>query len=322
MWRESIMYQSMKLDPEIAKGITLFPALDLRDVNAARAIRARMREAANIPRLTDDRITEVEKIIPGSNSESTIPIRIYAPKKREGLLPGLVFFHGGGFVMGDLESTHPRCLRLSSDGGAIVISVDYRLAPEHPFPAGIEDCYTALQWTADHARTIGVDPQQLAVGGVSAGGCLAAGVALMARDREGPTIGFQLLIYPVLDDRLSTASMHNGTKYPIWNSQNCRDMWHHYLGTQQKVVSPYAAPARAQSLSGLPSTYIAVAEYDPLRDEALQYAMSLLQSGVSVELHQYAGTVHGFDGLLPSNVSEQAADELVTVFRRFVNTYT
>ena len=316
------MDQSMKLDPEIVKGITLFPALDLRDVSAARAIRARMRDTTTIPRLTDDRIIEVEKIIPGPDSESTIPIRIYTPKEREGLLPGLVFFHGGGFVMGDLESTHPRCLRLSSEGGAIVVSVDYRLAPEHPFPAGIKDCFTALQWTAEHAGAIGIAPHQLAVGGVSAGGCLAAGVALMARDREGPSIGFQLLIYPVLDDRLSTTSMRNGVEYPIWNSRNCRDMWHHYLGDSQEVVSPYAAPARAQTLSKLPPAYIAIAEYDPLRDEALQYAVRLLQSGVPVELHQYAGTVHGFDGLLPSRVSLQATDELVAVFRRFVSTYT
>jgi acetyl esterase len=316
------MHRAMKLDPEIAKGLTLFPALDLRDVNAARAIQARMRETANIPRPTDDRITEVEKIISRPDSESNITIRIYTPKERKGLLPSLVFYHGGGFVMGDLESTHPRCLRLSSDGGAIVVSVDYRLAPEHPFPAGIEDCYTALQWTADHAGAIGADPQQLAVGGVSAGGCLAAGVALMARDREGPSIGFQLLIYPVLDDRLQTSSMRNGADYPIWNSRNCRDMWHHYLGAPQKVVSPYAAPARAKSLSRLPPAYIATAEYDPLRDEAIQYALRLLQAGVPVELHQYAGTVHGFDGLLPSTVSKQAADELVTVFRRFVSTYS
>jgi acetyl esterase/lipase len=316
------MHRAMKLDPEIAEGVTLFPALNLRDVHAARSIRALMREAANIPRPTDDRITELEERIPGPDSESTIPIRIYTPKEREGLLPGLVFFHGGGFVMGDLDSTHPRCLRLSSDGEAIVVSVDYRLAPEHPFPAGIEDCYAALQWTADHASSIGVDPQKIAVGGVSAGGCLAAGVALMARDRKGPTIGFQLLIYPVLDDRLSTSSMRNGADYPIWNSRNCSDMWHHYLGGSHEVISPYAAPARAKSLSKLPPAYIAIAEYDPLRDEALQYAMRLLQSGVPVELHQYAGTVHGFDGLLPSQVSEQAADELVTVFRRFINTYT
>lgn len=315
------MHRALKLDPEIAKGVTLFPALDLRDVNAARAIRAQMREGANIPRPTDDRITEVEKIIPGSDSESTILIRIYTPKERERLLPGLVFFHGGGFVMGDLESTHPRCLRLAS-GGAVVVSVDYRLAPEHPFPAGIEDCYTALQWTADHAGAIGVDPKQLAVGGVSAGGCLAAGVALMARDREGPAIGFQLLIYPVLDDRLQTPSMRKGAQFPIWNSRNCKDMWHHYLEAQRNAVSPYAAPARAKSLSRLPPAYIAIAEYDPLRDEALQYAMRLLQSGVPVELHQYAGTVHGFDGLLPSNVSVQAADELVAVFRRFISMYT
>jgi acetyl esterase/lipase len=316
------MDRALKLDPEIAQGIALFPALDLRDVTAARAIRARMREAANIPRPTDDRIVEVEKNIAGPNSESTIPIRIYTPKTRKDLLPGLVFFHGGGFVMGDLESSHPRCLRLSSDGGTVVVSVDYRLAPEHPFPAGINDCFSALQWTADHARANGINPKQLAVGGVSAGGGLAAGVALMARDRDGPPIRFQLLIYPVLDDRLQTSSMRNGAEYPIWNSRNCKDMWYHYLGASHEVVSPYAAPARAQSLARLPPAYIAIAEYDPLRDEALQYAVRLLQSGVPVELHQYAGTVHGFDGLLPSNVSVQAADELVAVFRRFVSTYT
>lgn len=316
------MHNTMKLDPEIANGVTLFPALDLSDVNAARTIRARMREDANISRPTDDRVIEVEKTIFGTKDASNIPIRIYTPKETDGLAPGLVVFHGGGFVMGDLESAHPRCLRLSGDGGAIVVSVDYRLAPEHPFPAGIEDCYTALQWTANNALAIGVDPKKLAVGGVSAGGCLAAGVTLIARDQMGPPIAFQILIYPVLDDRLQTSSIHNGTELPIWNSQNCRDMWHHYLGAHRGVVSPYAAPARAKSLSRLPPAYIAIAEYDPLRDEAMHYAMRLLQSDVPVELHQYAGTVHGFDGLLPSNVSEQAGDELVAVFRRFARMYT
>jgi acetyl esterase/lipase len=316
------MHQTMKLDPEIAEGVTLFPALDLSDVNAARAIRARMREDARIPRPTDDRVFEFEKTISGARDAPNIPIRIYTPKETDGLAPGLVLFHGGGFVMGNLESAHPRCLRLSGNGGAIVVSVDYRLAPEHPFPAGIEDCYTALQWTANNALTIGVDPKKLAVGGVSAGGCLAAGVSLMARDQKGPLITFQMLIYPVLDDRLETPSRRNGAELPIWNAQNCRDMWHYYLGAHRGVISPYAAPARAKSLSRLPPAYIAIAEYDPLRDEAMHYAMRLLQSGVPVELHQYAGTVHGFDGLLPSNVSEQARDELVAVFRRFAKMYT
>lgn len=316
------MLQAMRLDPEIAEGVTLFPPLDLSDVEEARAIRAQMREETNIPRPIDDRVNEIEKLIPGTGDTHNIPIRIYIPKAMNESTPSIVIFHGGGFVMGDIESTHPRCLRLSGDGGAIVVSVEYRLAPEHPFPAGIEDCYTAMQWTANHASAIGIDPKKLAVGGVSAGGCLAAGVALMARDRGGPSIAFQMLIYPVLDDRLETLSMRNGAKLPILNSQNCRDMWRHYLGVHRGDVSSYAAPARAQSLHRLPPAYVSIAEYDPLRDEGIYYAVRLIESGVSVELHQYAGTVHGFDGLLPSKVSEQAGDELVAVFRRFVSTYT
>jgi acetyl esterase/lipase len=236
-------------------------------------------------------------------------IRVYTPlTETGGPKPAVVFFHGGAFILGDLESEHPRCLRYAADAGCVVVSADYRLAPEHPFPTGVEDCYSALTWAAGHAAVLNIDPSRVAVAGSSAGGALAAAVALMARDRGGPKLALQMLIYPVLDDSMKTQSMEDFADTPIWDNRNNLAMWNQYL-TDRVNVSSYAAPARAASLEGLPAAYILSAEFDPLRDEAIQYGLRLLQSGVSVELHQVAGAYHGFD--------QQVADAAIS--RRVLN---
>jgi len=170
----------------------------------------------------------------------------------------------------------------------VVVNVDYRLAPEHPYPAGLEDCYTGLTYLAG---LDGVDPTRLAVHGQSAGGGLAAATALLARDRGGPSLCFQALGIPELDDRLETPSMTAFTDTPMWARPQAEKSWEYYLGGQE--ADQYAAPARAEDLSGLPPTYLATCELDPLRDEGLTYAMRLLAAGVPVELHNYAGAFHG-----------------------------
>jgi acetyl esterase/lipase len=227
--------------------------------------------------------------------------------------------HGGGFVLGDADSDKDLPALLSAETGAVVVSVDYRLAPENPYPAPIEDCYAALVWVAGNAAELEIDPDHIGIGGVSAGGGLAAGVALLARDRGGPALCFQLLDIPEIDDRLQTSSMQQFVDTPLWNLPNAIESWRHYLGPQVAggEVSPYAAPARAADLRGLPPAFISACEFDPLRDEGIAYAQQLVQHGVATELHLYPGTFHGSGGLVPTaQVSRRMRSDLIDATRR------
>jgi acetyl esterase/lipase len=225
-----------------------------------------------------------------------------------------VYFHGGGWIAGDLDSEHVRCVRFAAQSGCVVVSVAYRLAPEHRFPAPVDDCYAALSWTAGNADDLDLDARRIGVGGVSAGGNLAAAVTLMARDRGGPSTAFQLLAFPVLDDRMRTPSMtFVGT--PLVDGQAIARTWSFYLGDDRSDVSPYAAPARAEDLRGLPPTFLATAEFDPLRDEGIEYGLRLLAADVTVELHNFAGTFHAFD-TFATEVSTRAANEQTGWLRR------
>ncbi len=306
-------------DPTVEKLASMFPRFDVSDAFATRVVLNEFlgaMAAKGVERPTDDRIEEIERTIPGPDGAPEVPIHIYMPKARTEAGSGFVDFHGGGFILGDLETAHPRCLIMAAEGGAVSVGVDYRLAPENPFPAGVEDCYAALQWVVGHTEELKLDPAKIAIGGSSAGGNLTAAVALMARDRGGPDVAFQMLICPVIDDRCKTPSMKDGTGLYIWDYQNSLDMWNHYIGENRSNVSPYAAPARAEDLSGLPPSYMMTCEHDPLRDEAIIYAMRLMAAGVPVELHNYPGTVHGFDFLTPSDISTRAVNEGVEAFRR------
>ncbi len=306
-------------DPAVEKGAALIPRFDISDVAGTRAVLEEFFEtlaAQGVERPTDDRVEEIEREIPGPDGAPDVPIRIYMPKERTEAGPGFVNFHGGGFIFGDLETEHPRCLTMAAEGGAVSVGVDYRLAPENPFPAAVEDCYSALRWVSENADELKIDPARIAIGGGSAGGNLSAAVALMARDRGGPEVAFQMLIYPAVDDRCDAPSMIAGADLYIWTYQNTLDCWNHYIGEDRTDVSPYAAPARADDLSGLPPAYVMTCEHDPLRDEAILYAMRLMEAGVPVELHNYPGTVHGFDFLTPSDISTLAVGEGVEAFKR------
>jgi acetyl esterase len=265
----------------------------------------------------DDRVAVEDRVIPGLGADHEPTVRVYTPTQAEKPAPAVVYFHGGAFMLGDLNIEQLRCLRLAADGGCVVVSVDYRLAPEHPYPAGVEDCYAGLLWTAAHADDLGVDASRIAVAGSSAGGALAAAVALMARDSKGPALAFQMLIYPVIDDRMATVSMRTGEATPLFRRADAEVMWRCYLGDDPGNVSPYAAPGRSKDLSGLPPAYVMVAEHDPLRDEGIEYAVALLHAGVPTELHCLAGVCHGFDLIVPhSAVGRRALDEQVDAMRR------
>ncbi|GHH00567.1 hypothetical protein Srubr_24650 [Streptomyces rubradiris] len=199
--------------------------------------------------------------------------------------------------MGSLETEHSQCVWFASRANVVVVSVEYRLASENPFPAGPEDCYAALRWLADHSDELGVDPARLGVAGCSAGGALAASVALMARDRKGPGLALQLLTCPVIDDRMDTPSARSFHGTPVWSTPQSESMWRHCLGEgrERRETSPYAAPNRADDLSGLPAARIVTAQYDPLRDEGIRYGLRLMEADVPVTLHQWAGAFPIFD---------------------------
>ena len=205
---------------------------------------------------------------------------------------------------------------MAKETKAVVIAVDYCLAPEHPFPAAITDCYAVYLWAMAEADELGIDVSRIAVAGASAGGALAAAVALMSRDRGVRVPAFQLLLYPVTDDRMITPSMVRFVDIQGWNRRNSERMWAHYLGERiGGEVSPYAAPARACDLRGLPPAYVMTVDYDALRDEGIHYAQSLIEAGVSVELHHYPETFHGFDTVAASEVARCARREHYKVLR-------
>ncbi|MEV4225198.1 alpha/beta hydrolase [Nonomuraea sp. NPDC049725] len=294
------------MDPELEAFIPLIPDADLTDPAAERETLAAL--AASVPP-PDTSEMEIEDLAVPADPD--VPVRIYRPRHAEG---AVLWMHGGGWVMGSVDTEHPWAARLADASGAVVISVGYRLAPENPFPAALDDVYAVLKWTAEHAAELGVDPDRIAVGGHSAGGGLAAGVALRSRDEQGPPIRFQLLNQPGLDDRQQTWSQRNFTDTPWMNRDKVAIAWRHYLGSAP--ATPYAAPARADDLSGLPPAYIASAELCPNRDENIEYASRLLQAGVSVELHQWAGTFHGSQAIVSAEVSQRQIAELGDALRR------
>ncbi len=245
-----------------------------------------------------------------------IPLRVYRPSERTDL-PVLVYLHGGGWVICSLETHDVSCRQLANGADCVVVSVDYRLAPEHRFPAAPEDCYAALRWTARNAASLGGDPRRLAIGGDSAGGNLTAAVSLMARDRKGPQLCHQLLIYPVTDHAFDTDSYRENADAPILTREMMQGFWGHYLARDEDGLHPYASPLRAEDLSGLPPAHLITAEYDPLRDEGEAYARRLAVAGVPVVQRRYDGMIHGFFGFGDFiDLAREAVDDVARELRR------
>ncbi|WP_173426443.1 alpha/beta hydrolase [Amycolatopsis orientalis] len=293
------------MDPELEAFIPFLPPSDLTDPVADRKTYSELAGARPAPDTTGMEIED--RTVP---ADPDVPVRIYRPLQAQG---AIIWSHGGGHVMGDLDTEHPLAIRIADGAGAVVISVDYRRAPEHRYPAALDDVYAVLTWAAENAAELGIDPERIAVGGHSAGANLAAAVALRARDEQGPAIRFQVLNEPGLDDRLETWSARNFTETPWLYRDKVARSWAYYLGSTP--ATQYAAPARATDLSGLPPAYIASAEFDPNRDESIAYALRLLQAGVSVELHQWPGTFHG-SGAIPADVSQRQFAEITAAVRR------
>ncbi len=242
-------------------------------------------------------------------------IRIYQPVGVEGPKPGLYFIHGGGMVLGNLDTDHLTAVMLCEALGAVVVSVDYRLAPEHPYPAGPDDCFAGLAWMAENADDIGLDPARLALFGGSAGGGLALATALRARDEGGPALSFVMAPYPMIDDRNETASSQAITDIGIWDRAGNIEAWGWYLGGQP--ADHYAAPARAGDLAGLPATFIDVGDQDMFLDEDVEFAGRLEHAGVPVELHVYPGAYHASEVFAPTaNLSQQIWSNRLAALQR------
>jgi acetyl esterase/lipase len=299
-----------KLDPELAGVLRAMPAEELMNWQDIPATRMRVTQmltqlTADVPDSPD--VLKTDQAVPGPAAAPDIPVRVYRPVRAAAALPCLFWVHGGGYVLGSIEMEDRHMQHAVEVADCVVVSVEYRLAPEHPFPAPVEDCYAALKWTFEHAEALGVDPRRIAVGGGSAGGGLAAGLVLLARDRGEVPVAFQLLIYPMLDDRNVTPSSQAITDPRVWNRESNLHGWRAYLGSEpgSDGVSPYAAAARARDLAGLPPAYVAVGTQDLFVDEDIEYAQRMIDAGVPVELHVYPGAFHGSELFAPAAAISQ-----------------
>ena len=286
----------MPLDPQAKAFLEQFPSAPAfpGEGESLDEIRAQTTRLEGPP----EPIARVEdRLIPGPDAGVEIPVRIYWPigyAHDKSAKAALVFFHGGGWVLGNLDAYDHLCHALANAGDCVVVSVDYRLAPEHRFPAAAEDSYAATVWTAQHADELGIDSRRIAVGGDSAGGNLAAVVSLMDRDRGTSLVAYQVLIYPITDRNFELPSYReNGDGYFL-TTERMVWFWNRYLNDDGEAANPYAAPLQAESLEGLPPAYLMTAEFDPLRSEGDAYADRLDSAGVAVEKELYDGQIHGF----------------------------
>jgi acetyl esterase/lipase len=301
------------IDPELGAVLMSLGDSMVQSVTAEMIPQLQAGRAAT--RLTDDDLRRdgaiefEERTVPGPPGAPDISVLICRPAGLTTPAPGVYHIHGGGMMFGDNRSVMPIMLDWIEQLGVIVVSVDYRLAPEHPHPAPVDDCYAGLLWTAAHAAELGFDPCRLLIAGASAGGGLAAAVALMARDRGGPALIGQMLGCPMLDDRNQTPSSYELDGDAVWDRTSNLTGWRALLGAAQggPDVSPYAAPARAADLSGLPPAYLDVGSVETFRDETIDYAARIWRAGGDAELHVWPGGFHGFELMAPEAALSVAA---------------
>lgn len=305
------------VDPELLPMLDVLPSVAFTSANL-QALRAMMAEMAGPTLGPDLAVGVVEERIGGGEGSIDIRVLIYKPKQRHSKSPALLHMHGGGFVVGAPEMSDARNRLLSAATGCVIVSVDYRLAPETPHPGPVEDCYAALKWLHRNAASLGVDQSRIAIGGESAGGGLAAALALLARDRNEVPVAFQLLVYPMLDDRTATKSPPPVVGKHVWTHNDNFFGWSALLGQPPggPGVSAYAAAARAQSLAGLPPTFISVGSLDLFAEENLEYARRLTGEGVPVEMHLYPGAFHRFDLMASAKVSRMFERDYQDALRR------
>lgn len=301
----------MPLDPQAKAVLDQLEAMNAPPLGTLSPEETRATSAARrMPGVEPEPVHHVEdRTVPGPAGE--IPVRVYRPSDDDGL-PLLVYFHGGGWVIGDLESEDARCRSLANQAQCVVVSVAYRLAPEHPFPAAVDDAYAATKWAAEHPDEFGVDASRVAIAGCSAGANLAAVVAQWARDRGGPALVHQTLVYPVTDHAMDTPSYSENAEGYLLTRHSMEWFWGHYLSGGDGA-DPAASPLRAESLSGLPPALVITAEFDPLRDEGEAYARRMRDAGVDVTCTRYDGQIHAFFNF--AEVIDQGAEAVAEVAR-------
>jgi acetyl esterase/lipase len=290
------------VDPEFVEVLAHFPTLQFEDPAAQRRAFQLAANSAEQSGVRSDVQLELGRTV-RSGDGWEVPLRAYLPSELHTDAGTLVWIHGGGYVVGSADEDDRLCAYLAAEAGIAVVSVDYRLAPEHPYPAGFEDCYavvTALGTTdGRNAAFADFGRGPLLVGGASAGAGLAAAVALRLRDEDLGIVAGQLLLCPFLDSTLSTPSITELADSPVFNAHDAEVCWQHYLGQDRAAPPPYGSPFAAGDLSGLPPAYIAAAGLDCLHDEALEYALGLRRAGVAVEFHTFPGVPHGYTGVAP-----------------------
>ncbi len=308
----------MALDPQAKALLDMMAALGAPPMNeqTPEAVRATMAAARDARPPGEDVASVEDRNIPGPHGE--IPVRIYNPGN--GPLPVVVFYHGGGWVIGDLDYQDVACRYIANHTPALVVSVDYRLAPEHKFPVPFEDSYAALEWVAANAASIGGDPTKIAVAGDSAGGNIAAAVAIHARDNNGPALRHQLLVYPVTNLDYGTPSYSENAEGYMLTKDSMVWFWDHYVRTPADAEDVRASVLRVADASGLPPATVITAGFDPLRDEGEAYAAKLKAAGVSVHVERYEGMIHGFYALSHAldegkRAHQQSVEVLQAAFR-------
>src|SRR6266568_1756294 len=297
------------VDTELLATLEEFPSLVLERAALSEIRSTRAAQAAELralqPEFPDIETSEV--FVPGPAGAPDVRVLVYVPRSQPRPLSALVWIHGGGYVIGSADADDLPVKTIVSDVGCAVVSVDYRLAPESPFPAPVEDCYAALKWLSQQSNALGVDRSRIAIGGGSAGGGLAAALGLLARDRGEFAVAFQMLLVPMLDDRTVTSGdPHPLTGEFVWTPVSNKFGWTALLGREPggDAVSPYAAPARAESLAGLPPTFIGTGALDLFLEENMEYARRLIRAGVPTELHVYPGAYHGFSRATAARVTK------------------
>lgn len=306
----------MPLDPQAQVVLDTLASLGNKPIDQSSVADAREQMKA-FPAPPGQPVAKVEDLT-ATGPHGPIPVRAYTPEG-SGPFPCLVYFHGGGWVIGDIETHDGSCRELCNAAGCVVVSVDYRLAPEHKFPAAADDCFAALKWVAANVASLNVDASRLAVGGDSAGGNLSAVVALDARDAGGPPLRFQLLVYPVTDHNYATGSYSSNADGYLLTKAGMEWFWDHYLPDAASGADHRASPLRAKDLKGLPPALVITAEFDPLRDEGEAYAARLREAGVPTTLTRYDGMIHGFFGMTAlldkaKAAVNQSAEALKTAF--------
>ena len=305
------------LNPELRDDFAKLVPKDYTDYEARR--QAHKNAVAVLP--SDDRVTVNDVMIIGAGVPD-LRVRIYRPKTKLKEYPAILFTHGGGHIMGSPELYEALLLKMSAELDCIVVAPDYRLAPENPYPADVDDCYATLKWMTDKKKSrLPIDKERVAVVGDSAGGGLAVAVAMRARDdKKGPKVCFDMPLYPQLDYTDTTSSSYQITDHRVWNRDANEFAWRAYLNDKLTNVEPYASPAHAKDLAGMPPTYIMIGTLDMFRDEAIDYAQRLMDAGVPVELHVIPGVFHAFNTIFADNkLSVRATDEFIAALNTALN---